>query len=167
MDNTASILNFMVLSFVSEIVIASNSPCEFIKSKNAPVVILLNKNGEMVKGPIDLGSLAFPSAFQAEFYKIPTEYKLVAYPRTLFFQSAISGTGYVDVERSKQICPNASTFKINVHMNFSKGDTRPYKFEYLLPDVMMQDLPTTPMCEANEIFYFKPKISGLIIQSSK
>jgi hypothetical protein len=153
--------------FISSAAVASNNPCEFLKKRKTPIVIHLNKNGEISKEKVNLGNLKFSSDFKAEYYRIPTAYKVIAYPRILFFQTMASGSGYVGLEQSKPLCPNTLTFNIKVYINFDKGDARPYKFNYRFPDVMMEDLPSTPAREANEILYFKPEVTGTIIQPTK
>lgn len=146
---------------------ASGDPCALVGNKKKPIVILLDPSGNISKGPINLGGVTYGSDFEAEFYRIPTGYKVVAYPRSLFFDAMVSGFGYVNLEKIKAICSGASAYEVILHMTFDKRMERPFDFKYGFPNVMVEDLPSTPAREANEFFFFRPEISGTIIKPMK
>lgn len=162
----AKISLFAAMGF-SSISMASVDACALVSEKSRPVVILLNSNGAVVRKGVDLGGMAYGSDFEAEYFKINTGYKIIAYPGSIFFDVLPSGVGYVGLEKVAPICPGAATYKVNLHMNFEKGDARPYKFRYKFPNVMVEDHPSSPAREANEIFYFNPEVFGTIVQPAK
>ncbi|GAB2854011.1 hypothetical protein GCM10027277_23100 [Pseudoduganella ginsengisoli] len=83
-----SILLITALSMLSVHAFSATSPaiCDQIKHAQEPSAYLVNKDGEISKGPIDFGRYGY-SYRPRDTYTIPTDYKLIITPSRINVRS--------------------------------------------------------------------------------
>jgi len=89
--------------------------CALLKKEKKPAMYLLDKDGKVSKGPVDLGTYAYVYE-PRDMVKIPTNYRLVIYPRRIQYESPNQAhTDGSTLTPTKSVCPNSRTYMIGFH----------------------------------------------------
>lgn len=120
-----------LFGFTSNSVLASAEKiCNVIKKEKLPTAYLVDKNGSLSNGPIQLGDFAVSRNLVADQIIAPTQYNLIISPKKLKLISNCPAGGCIKLKKIKDICPNSKTYSIGIGFSFTHGDgVRPYKIE--------------------------------------
>jgi hypothetical protein len=123
----------LLISFAfSAVVKAEPAVCSLLNKKKEQALYLVDRNGDLVKGPIDFGQYGVDKDFVADYIAVPTQYRFVVSPARIEVKSQQCNM-CLDLKKIAPICPNTSAYSISVGMSFrSKGSTRPYKEDALI-----------------------------------
>jgi hypothetical protein len=154
-------------SFYSTMALAVPQPsvCELIKQSKEPSAYLLEKNGELSKGPINYGKYAY--IYQPrDTYSIPTDYKIIITPGRINVRSCSENC--LELKKIKPVCPMSQTYSVSYirrdsHKNAHEKNWLPLK-ERTDFDISYDDPASIYPVELK--FHFETAIEGEIFDAT-
>jgi hypothetical protein len=136
--------------------------CPIKKKITEPTAFLVDKNNNIVPGPVDFGSYVTKEDFVTDYMVKSTDYRLVLFPSRLTVKSDECNF-CLSIRKTKPLCLNSTTYDVGVGMVFRgrPGAVSPYKvdapFALQFNDPKLDEDPTVTVP-------FDARITGVLIK---
>ena len=136
--------------------------CPINKKITEPTVFLVDKNNNIVKGPVDFGTHVTREDFVTDYMVKSTNYRLILFPARLSIKSNECNF-CLSVKKTAPLCKNSTTYDVGVGMVFKgrPGAVSPYKvdeaFSLQFNDPKLDEDPTVKVP-------FDARIIGVLVK---
>lgn len=96
---------------------AAPNACPIKEKLSEPTAFLIDKNNNIVNGPVDFGTFETKENFATDYMVKKTQYKLVLFPARIDIRTTECNF-CISAKKINPICPNSSTFEIGVGLVF-------------------------------------------------
>lgn len=133
--------------------------CALFKSEIDTVAYLLDKYGNISKGPIDYGTWVDDGG--SEEALIPTKHKLLIFPaNTEIVNNDCSNYGCLKLTKRASICKGVASYDVAVRLVFHRKETKYYQYK---DDTEFMPIRVTDGDYEGELKYkFSPKLVGVV-----
>lgn len=171
-----AILSLLIFALIGSDVNAQEQKnrevCELLKLAKEPVGYLLDKDGNISKGPIDFGRFAVSGHHLIDQVIAPTQYQLLISPARLKLIGTCPAGGCIKLIKIKSICPNSQMFKVGIGFSITKTDeTRPYKMTFndhhIFIGMEFEDPKPPVPFDVKIDFQFDTRVIGELVEPQK
>jgi hypothetical protein len=156
------LLAFAYLFSASAIGAELANVCPIKKKITTPTAFLVDKNNNVVQGPVDFGTYVTREDFVTDYMVKSTDYRLVLFPARLSVKSDECNF-CLSVKKTKPLCQDSTTYDVGVGMVFRgrPGAVSPYKvdaaFALQFNDPKLDEDPTVSVP-------FDARITGVLVK---
>ena len=158
-----SALMFLVAAWGNAYADESSTKCPIKSRVGVPSIYLIDKDSNLVKGPVGFGTLVTKEDFASDYMVKDTQYRAILFPARLEIMGEECNI-CISVKKISPICPNSSTFSVGVGMVFKglPGAISPFKvddaFQFRFIDKKTEVDPEVKL-------EFEARIVGVLVKS--